>query len=234
MRRECEIKYLISDVGNIITEIKKHGFDYSKTVVETDLMIDTKDRIVYKNKALFRLRIESNASEEMCKQIFTLKSKKGMNNNIQDNIEIEFELGQKGTEYDELIEKLYMITNKRIILDNISLKDTIIYLQRVGFDYIEILQKKRLYFTCGDCMICVDRFYTENGDYMEIETSDENRLWEIVDLFHLDRCKAEPRNYGELFLRPNDGKCYYPEKIIYISDEKRYYSADDLLNTLIS
>lgn len=253
MRRECELKYRINNFrkDKLIQKLVANDFKYIKNIVETDFILDTENRLLKHADMLFRIRIESSKELQKSCTLITIKQKRNLlivqnnssdnvvqeQNKFQDNTEIEFEVNSgKDNETAIGVEILKKKTGCLVSEDdfnNGSAEIIIKRLSKLGFSHVEILQKKRIYYKQNQVVVTIDHFPDTIGDFVEIETYNENDLYETVELLDLKSDDLEYRNYGKLILENTDGRCYFPDKIIYDQLQEECISVYDILKTLI-
>lgn len=207
--RECELKYKIEN-DEIKSEktilILKNGYNFSGEVIETDFIFDTKEYLCKKSHLLFRVRKENNLENNNSFILFTLKIK-GISDNFQDNYEIEINsrnpciYNMKLLIY-ELQKRIGIKLLEKVFLEK-SIKNILLYLQVSGFLEYSIMQKKRSYFIGANSLITFDVFPDPMGTYLEIEATNENDLYKVVEMLKLDKMNMEKKNYGQLILNRN-------------------------------
>lgn len=253
MRRECELKYKINNSikDKLVSKLVANGFQYIKSIVETDFILDTKDRLCRHADMLFRIRIESNEEIQKSRTLITIKQKRNLsivqtnnddiafeeNNKFQDNTEIEFEVNSSNTSEAiigaEILKKATGCLVSESDLKNGSLEILIKRLSQLGFSHVEILQKRRIYYKKNQVVVTIDHFPDTIGDFIEIETYNENDLYKVVKVLDLNSNDLEYRNYGKLILENTDGKCVFSDKIIYDQLQGKCISAQDIIDELI-
>lgn len=253
MRRECELKYKInnSTKDELVQKLVVNDFQCIKSIVETDFILDTEDRLCRQADMLFRIRIESNEEIQKSRTLITIKQKRNLpivqdncgdnafrkNNKFQDNTEIEFEVNSSGDREGaigaEILKKATGCLVSRSDLENGSVEILIKRLSQLGFSHVEILQKKRIYYKKDQVVVTIDHFPNTIGDFIEIETYNENDLYKTVELLALKSNDLEYRNYGKLILENTDGRCFFNDKIIYDQLQGKYIGVHDLIATLL-
>lgn len=254
MRRECELKYRINNKtkDKLVQKLVANDFQCVKSNTETDFILDTEDRLCRDAGILFRIRIESSKEEnQKSRIIITIKKKRNVlivqnndgniafqeNNKFQDNTEIEFEVNSsKSNDITIGVEILKKATGCFVPEDDLrngSVEILIKKLSQLGFSHIEILQKKRIYYKKNQVVVTIDHFPYIVGDFIEIETYNENDLYETVELLDLKSDELEHRSYGELILENTNGRCFFSDKIIYDEIQRKWIGVHEIIDELI-
>lgn len=216
--RECELKYKIQNkaVKNEKLELMlENGYIFSSEVIETDYIFDTKEYLCKKNNLIFRMRNKMDIKSKSSFLVFTLKIR-GMSNSFQDNYEIEFHSQNMNKQNIKLMigmlqKKVGIELREKFFWEN-SAENILFYLRSSGFSECGIMQKKRSYYIGNNSLITFDVFPNTIGTYLEIEASNENDLFKIVEMLKLKKTELEKRNYGQLILKMNSKIVFEDEK----------------------
>ena len=219
MRRECELKYKIlnEEVKNKLYKIiRQNGYTCSKSVLQTDIILDTNEYLCKKNNILFRFREEVDINTKDVFFLVTIKIK-GISKEVQDNYEIEFIIdGYYNKSHDLAINELEKVTLTKLPSDifvDKSIENIIFRLFESGFIKYSILQKKRKYYKGNGSPIMFDVFPDSIGMFLEIESSNVNELYNTIELLDLRREKMEKRTYGKIVLEKNQ-MCVFDKQFL--------------------
>lgn len=230
--RECELKFRIksNDQENKLLElIHKEGYIFNANVIETDFILDTKERLCKQSSLLFRIRNRIDIKSKKNSVFITIKIK-GKSNEFQDNYEIEFSPQDVSNENIDLaIDVLVKITGISIVKTDLmgdNLQNILRHLFQVGFSNYEIMQKKRKYYIGSFSQITLDKFPNNIGSYIEIEAINEDNLYKTVQLLGLKMDEMEKRNYGKLILETNKKNCIFEDAIFWDDHTEKYINVD--------
>ena len=200
--RECELKLRIESVQRqeeLISVLNNLGYSQSNDITPTDYIVDTVDNSCKENNILFRVR--SNIDVEKGKIIFTVKIK-GDSEKFQDNLEIEVDSCCVDYEQVELL--ISVIKNSigielpKNIFSFTQMPLITKALYNLGFINCSLMQKKRKEYKGKISKVTFDIFPSPIGTYLEIESNNEEMLFETVHLLGLEDKKLEKRNYGQI------------------------------------
>lgn len=216
--RECELKYKINNPKERLFFINKliiNNFKFLNNVIETDFYIDTNERILKKNKALFRIRVSINQSKLQYEIFITVKTK-GTSSEFQDNEEIEFlSIDNNNENCARIIERLMLLSGIQVYnsdLSGVSIKNILLNLNNRGFLVQEVLQKKRQYYYNNSISkVSFDEFPNHIGTYLEIEAQQYAQLMKTISILGLSLNQMEKRNYGQLIFEKGIQYCLFEE-----------------------
>lgn len=234
-KRECELKYKLQNINiknQFIDKLISLGLLKTFSFLESDFILDTESCQCKINSFLFRIRYETDLSNDVSRIVYTFKIK-NKSANIQDNLEIEFDSRSKSyKDLEVVIRELYKITGIRLTERDFlasDMVDIIHHMSLCGFSHCEIMQKKRDHYTNKIVHVEFDSFPNNVGLYMEIEAHSEDDLLSMVSALNLNVIDMEKRNYGQIVLENNNGKCVFDDKIIRLSGHDSV-SALEILN----
>ena len=199
---ECELKFYMNHCDNVerlTGELFKLGYQEHPEGLETDYIFDSDEKVLRKEKILFRVR--SLVIKEREELFFTVKTK-GSSSAFQDSL--EFETCTSNPNH-EVIQDIITIIRDRVgfnLPDTLfslnSTQDILHNLSTVGFEPFNIVQKKRKEFSGKKAKVLIDRFPMIEGCFIEVEASSENTLFEAIQELGLDASASDKRNYGQI------------------------------------
>lgn len=121
-----------------------------------------------------------------------------------------------------IVENVIQVTGIELplsIFERFDIKKIFSDLLSMGFSKYEIMQKRRREYIGRKSKITFDTFPLSIGTYLEIETSNEEELFKIVDLLGLKIDDLEKRNYGIIVKEACDGIMGLDKRVVVFDNE---------------
>ena len=226
-RKEIEVKVKLGtdfkSLENNRLAVKRLGFSYKVTQLETDYLPDTPDDLCKRNGLLLRFRkVETRKSTEW---LLTLK-KRITNDGVMDFDEIETEFTNPDIETFEHINELLLIATghslDETVLDRTTLDKVRDIVRGCGFTKDRILlDKYREEYSKSKDRIMLDFFPDDMGAYMEIESHSKSKLEAIVTQMNIPSEVIITTDYGDLLKEHKHNLPSAEQRVALFSDGLR-------------
>lgn len=203
---ECEAKFLLPDKNlKLNTILKKRANCIKHIGVEDDLVVDTKSSLLKSLGIILRFRFSQNKKSP----IFTIKFKR-LRGIIKKDIEIEKTLSKNNIKFLEPVnEFLSALGLQKIPFTKISYfndNDKLsLFLKKAGYSKTRMrIQKERSELKINNLgNLCIDRLPQKIGNFIEIESTSEDKLEKLIDFLGLNLEKRISKDYGKIVIEHN-------------------------------